>query len=184
MIAVLLLLSIASLAPAQTQRRVFSRIMTGEPYTLECYLPQITNGPNFPTWSPDGKELAFSMKGSIWRLKLGETTAHELTTDQGYAGMPAWSPDGNFIVYTSDWNEQIHLRLLDLRTGQSRALTSGNSINVEPEWSPDGSRIAYVSTWPNGNYNIYVMPMSGGAAGAPVQLTKDFELLPPLIGIT
>ena len=68
---VLLLLSIASPAPAQTQRRVFSRIMTGEPYTLECYLPQITNGPNFPSWSPNGKELAFSMKGSIWRLKLG-----------------------------------------------------------------------------------------------------------------
>ncbi len=155
--------------------------MTGEPYTLECYLPQITNGPNFPTWSPDGKSLAFSMKGSIWRLKLGETTAHELTTDQGYAGMPAWSPDGNFIVYTSDWNEQIHLRLLDLRTGESRALTSGNSINVEPEWSPDGSRIAYVSTWPNGNYNIYVMPLSSGVPGMPVQLTKDFELVPPTV---
>jgi TolB protein len=170
-----------SLLPAQTQRRVFSRIMTGEPYTLECYLPQITNGPNFPTWSPDGKELAFSMKGSIWRQKLGETTARELTTDQGYAGMPAWSPDGNFIVYTSDGNEQIHLRLLDLRTGENRALTTGNSINVEPEWSPDGSRIAYVSTWPNGNYNIYVMPLRNGVAGAPVQLTKDFELVPPTV---
>ncbi|MCC6344837.1 MAG: CehA/McbA family metallohydrolase [Bryobacterales bacterium] len=172
---------VAPLAWPQGQRRVFSRIMTGEPYTLECYLPQITNGPNFPTWSPDGKSLAFSMKGSIWRLKLGETTAHELTADQGYAGMPAWSPDGNFIVYTSDWNEQIHLRLLDLRTGENRALTSGNSINVEPEWSPDGSRIAYVSTWPNGNYNIYVMPLSSGIPGTPVQLTKDFELVPPTV---
>ncbi|MBS1826795.1 MAG: CehA/McbA family metallohydrolase [Acidobacteria bacterium] len=176
-----LLLLIASLAPAQTQRRVFSRIMTGEPYTLECYLPQITNGPNFPTWSPDGKELAYSMKGSIWRQKLGESVAHELTTDQGYAGIPAWSPDGNFIVYTSDWNEQIHLRLLDLRTGENKALTTGNSINVEPEWSPDGSRIAFVSTWPNGNYNIYVMRISNGVAGMPVQLTKDFELVPPTV---
>jgi Tol biopolymer transport system component len=175
------LLLIASLLPAQTQRRVFSRIMTGEPYTLECYLPQITNGPNFPTWSPDGKELAFSMKGSIWRQKPGETVAYELTSDTGYAGMPAWSPDGRFIVYTSDWNEQIHLRLLDLRTGESKALTAGNSINVEPEWSPDGSRIAYVSTWPNGNYNIYVMPLSNGIPGTPVQLTKDFELKPPTV---
>lgn len=155
--------------------------MTGEPYTLECYLPQITNGPNFPTWSPDGKELAFSMKGSIWRQKLGETVAHELTADQGYAGMPAWSPDGNFIVYTSDWNEQIQLRLLNLRTGENKALTTGNSINVEPEWSPDGSRIAYVSTWPNGNYNIYVMPLSNGIPGSPVQLTRDFELVPPTV---
>ncbi|HYM10238.1 MAG TPA: hypothetical protein VEU62_05885, partial [Bryobacterales bacterium] len=95
---------------AQTRRRVFSKIMTGEPYTLECYLPQITNGPNFPTWSPDGKEIAFAMKGSIWRLKLGETTAHELTTDQGYSSQPAWSPDGKWIAYTMDWNEQIHLK--------------------------------------------------------------------------
>ncbi len=178
---VLVFVLLASLLPAQTQRRVFSRIMTGEPYTLECYLPQITNGPNFPTWSPNGKDVAFSMKGSIWRMRLGETTAHELTTDAGYAGMPAWSPDGRYIVYTSDGNEQIHLRLLDMETGESRALTSGNSINVEPEWSPDGSKIAYVSTWPNGNYNIYVMPLSSGVPGTPVQLTKEFELVPPTV---
>ena len=135
-VAVLLL----CLCPAiygQGQRRVFSKIFTGEPYTIECYLPQITNGPNFPAWSPDGKELAFALKGSIWRMKLGETTAHELTSDAGYTSQPSWSPDGRWIVFTSDLNEQIHLKLLDLRTGSITPLTSGNSINVEPEWSPD-----------------------------------------------
>src|SRR5690606_16246554 len=53
--------------------------------------------------------------------------------------------------------------------------------NVEPEWSPDGSKIAYVSTWPNGNYNIYVMPLAGGNPGEPVALTQDFELVPPTV---
>jgi TolB protein len=166
---------------AQTQRRIFSRIMTGEPYTLECYLPQITNGPNFPSWSPDGKELAFAMKGSIWRMKLGESQARELTTDEGYASMPAWSPDGNWIAYTSDLNETIHLKLLNLRDGTTRQLTSGNSINVEPEWSPDGARLAYVSTHPNGNYNIYFMPLSAGVPGSAAMLTGDFELKPPTV---
>ncbi|MBI1788444.1 MAG: CehA/McbA family metallohydrolase [Acidobacteria bacterium] len=175
------LLLLGALAPAQTQRRVFSRIMTGEPYTLECYLPQITNGPNFPAWSPDGKELAFAMKGSIWKMRLGETTAYELTSGQGYDSQPAWSPDGNWIAYTSDFNEQIHLRLLNLRDGTTRELTSGNSINVEPEWSPDGSRLAYVSTHPNGNYNLYVMPVAGGVPGPPRMLTRDFELVPPTV---
>ena len=155
--------------------------MTGEPYTLECYLPQITNGPNFPAWSPDGKSLAFAMKGSIWRIRLGENTAYELTSGAGYDSMPAWSPDGNWIAYTSDANEQIHLRLLNLRDGTTRALTDGNSINVEPEWSPDGTRLAYVSTRPNGNYNIYVMPLGNGVAGTPRMLTRDFELIPPTV---
>src|SRR5205807_10132351 len=111
------LLLLAILANAQTQRRVFSRIMTGEPYTLECYLPQITNGPNFPTWSPDGKQIAFAMKGSIWRIRLGESTAREAVAEQAYASQPASSPDGRWIAYTSDWREQIHLRLLDPPTG-------------------------------------------------------------------
>ena len=166
---------------AQGQRRIFSRIMTGEPYTLECYLPQITNGPNFPTWSPDGEQIAFAMKGSIWRIRLGETTAQELTSGPGYDSMPAWSPDGKWIVYTSDQDETIHLRLLNVADGTTRTLTSGNSINVEPEWSPDGSKIAYVSTWPNGNYNVYVMPFAGGEPGRPVALTQDFELVPPTV---
>jgi TolB protein len=166
---------------AQGQRRIFSRIMTGEPYTLECYLPQITNGPNFPSWSPDGEQIAFAMKGSIWRIRLGETTARELTSGPGYDSMPSWSPDGKWIVYTSDLDETIHLRLLNVADGTNRELTSGNSINVEPEWSPDGSKIAYVSTWPNGNYNVYVMPLAGENPGEPVALTKDFELVPPTV---
>lgn len=180
--ALLLALCVSvTILPAQTRRRVFSRIFTGEPYTIECYLPQITNGPNFPAWSPDGKELAFAMKGSIWRLKLGETTAYELTTERGYASQPAWSPDGKWIVYTSDLDETIHLKLLRLADGSTRALTFGNSINVEPEWSPEGERLAYVSTQPNGNYNIYVMPLAIGVPGTPRQITHDFRLVPPTV---
>ncbi len=170
-----------SAAVPQTRRRVFSRIFTGEPYTIECYLPQITNGPNFPAWSPDGKELAFAMKGSIWRLRLGETTARELVAEKGYASQPAWSPDGKWLVYTSDLDETIHLKLLNLEDGSVRPLTFGDSINVEPEWSPDGQRLAFVSTYPNGNYNLYILPLANGVPGTAQPITRDFRLVPPSV---
>lgn len=173
-------------AEGQARRRVFSKILDQDrvgdmAYVPECYLPQITNGPNFPTWSPNGSQLAFAMAGSIWRLKLGETTAYELTEGASYDSQPSWSPDGKWIVYTSEQDEQIHLKLLNLETGQVGALTSGNSINVEPAWSPDGTRLAYVSTVPNGTFKIYTMPFTQGVPGTPVLLTPDFRLDPPSV---
>ena len=108
-LVLLALAAVADHADAQGRRRVFSKIMTGEPYILECYLPQITNGPNYPSWSPDGKEIAFGMKGSIWKIKVGETTAYDLTEGAAYESMPSWHPGGRYIAYTSEINEEIHL---------------------------------------------------------------------------
>src|SRR5437868_4425776 len=120
LIALLAIISFCGTGSAQVRRRMFSRILDQDhvgdmAYVPECYLPQITNGPNFPTWSPDGTQLAFAMKGSIWKLKLGETQVYELTNDISYDSQPAWSPDGAWIVYTAEQDEQIHLKLLDLR---------------------------------------------------------------------
>ena len=172
---------LAPQAQPQGRRRVFSKIMTGEPYILECYLPQITNGPNYPTWSPDGKQIAFGMKGSIWKITVGETTAYELTTGAAYDSMPNWHSSGRYLTYTSEISEEIHLKLLDLETGKVTQLTSGVSINVEPEWSPDGTRLAFVSSWPKGRYNIWMMDFSNGTMGEPYPVTSDFELIPPTV---
>jgi Tol biopolymer transport system component len=159
---------------AQDRRYMFNNL-TVSPYPIEMYFPQITNGPNFPTWSPDGKQVAFAMRGSIWRLTLGDSTAYELTQGPGYDSQPAWSPDGNWIAYTSERNEQIHLKVLNLQSGAVQALTSANSINLEPEWSPDGSRLAYVSTHPKGRFHIWAMPLSNGVPGTPQQITSDVK---------
>ena len=113
----LCLLLVAALAHAQTQRRVFSRIMTGEPYTLECYLPQITNGPNFPTWSPDGKQIAFvstQYEGRFHIFVWTRDSVHRITEDHD-SGLPryyysvydhylspVWSSDGKEMLWISN----------------------------------------------------------------------------------
>ncbi len=67
----------------------------------------------------------------------------------------------------------INLKILNIETGQSETLTSGNHLNLDPAWSPDGTRLAYVSTEPNGYYNIYVMELKNGKKGSVSALTSD-----------
>ncbi|MDE2729266.1 MAG: CehA/McbA family metallohydrolase [Gemmatimonadota bacterium] len=149
---------------------------TGGNYMHNFYLPPpSTTTPRRPAWSPDGEALAFALHGSIWRMRLGERTAYELTDNETYDSSPAWSPDGAWIAYTAETdNRTIDLMVLNVETGVSRPLKTGDHLYLDPTWSPDGSRLAYVSTEPNGYFNIFVQDMAdGGAAGDPIQLTRD-----------
>ncbi|MFN2399970.1 MAG: CehA/McbA family metallohydrolase [Gemmatimonadaceae bacterium] len=135
-------------------------------YYREMYLPQVTSGPSSVAWSPDGQELIYAMQGTLWRQRLGSDDARQLTSGPGYDYQPDWSPDGRHVAYSSYVNDAIELRLLDLKTGASRAIVANGAVNVEPRWSPDGSRIAFVSTAHNSRWNIHVVTLrDGGVTG-------------------
>src|SRR5712675_3015631 len=73
-------------------------------YFREMYLPQLTSGPSSLAWSPDSRELVYSMAGSLWRQRVGAGTgsgvAQQLTI-ASYDYQPDWSPDGRWVVYSS-----------------------------------------------------------------------------------
>ncbi len=143
-------------------------------YYREMYLPQATSGPSSAAWSPDGKELVYSMQGSLWRQRIGTTTAVQLTGGPGYDYQPDWSPDGRYLVYSSYQNDALELWMLELASGTATALVANGAVNLEPRWSPDGTRIVYVSTAHAGRWHLYLLPMQGGrAAGAAERISED-----------
>lgn len=155
---------------------------TGGNYMHNFYLPPPSpSTPRRPAWSPDGTSVVFAMHGSLWRMKLGEQVAHELTDNTTYDSSPAWSPDGAWIAYTAETDGQtIDLMILNVNTRVSTPLKTGEPLYLDPAWSPDGSRLAYVSTEPSGYYNIFVQTMKDGkSVGESIPLTQDHSFGTP-----
>ena len=161
------------LAAAQ-RRPVLPQIDLPHPYYYrELYLPQLTSGPSSVAWSPDSKEVVYSMAGSLWRQRLDSTLAVQLTDGPGYDYQPDWSPDGKSVVFVSYQKDAMELWLLDLESGKTQQLTHEGAVNVEPRWSPDGKRIVFVSTAYNKRFHIFRADVSDGKLENVVRLTGE-----------
>ena len=148
-------------------------------YYREMYLPQLTTGPSALAFSPDGKELIYSMGGSLWRQAIGSNEARELTHAKGYDYQPDWSPDGRHVVFVRYQHDALELWQFDLQSGNEHALTSSKAVNVEPHLSPDGSRIAYVSTAGTGHFDLYVAKLDGDKLTAPRRIVGEHKSAVP-----
>jgi Tol biopolymer transport system component len=168
------LLLFASLPALAERKPVAAQIQLPHNYYYrEMYLPQLTSGPSALTFSPDGKELVYSMGGSLWRQIIGSDEARELTHAGGYDYQPDWSHDGQHIMFTRYQNDAIELWQLDLQTGQEVALTSHGDINIEPRYSPDDRQVAFVSTADSGHFNLYVAEIVGDRLSASKRLVPE-----------
>jgi TolB protein len=158
-LAALLAASFAFTPNAFAQRKpVLKQIELPHPYYYrEMYLPQLTSGPSSVAWSPDSREVIYSMGGTLWRQRIGSTSAQQITDGAGYDYQPDWSPDGKNVVYVSYQHDAMELWMLDLASGATKELTKNAAVNVEPRWSPDGTRIVFVSTVYHGRFHIFVM---------------------------
>jgi len=132
-------------------------------------LRQMTRGPFIdfsPTWSPDGKYLAFtSISPADSSVKLNALSLHDGQKKliSGFSGLntaAAWSADGQNLAFvlTKDGNPEIYVQN---RQGTLTRLTKNWSIDTEPTWSPDGKWIAFVSDRA-GSPQIYIMDEKGG----------------------
>ena len=159
LIAAILVVGVLFPPISRAQREpVLKQIELPHPYYYrEMYLPQLTSGPSSVTWSPDSNEVIYSMGGTLWRQRVGSTSAQQITDGAGYDYQPDWSADGKSVVYVSYLHDAMELWMLDVASGITKQLTKNAAVNVEPRWSPDGKRIVFVSTEYHGRFHIFVM---------------------------
>lgn len=122
-----------------------------------------------PTWSPDGKWIAFGVGGwfqtratstaTLMRVRSDGSSYEPLTDGTVNAGFPSYSEDGNRIVYRVWGPDAKGLRILDLRTGRSTVLTT-EADNL-PDWSPDGKLILFTRKTSATNFDVCTIKPDG-----------------------
>jgi Tol biopolymer transport system component len=111
-----------------------------------------------PTWSPDGKSIAFTRSpGRIYLMNADGTGAHRLTKDLAEEADPAWSPDGNWIAYTrrTPGTPVRELWLVRPDGSEPHPITRYGQTIYGPTWSADSKRIAFAGDLDGTTYDIY-----------------------------
>ena len=116
--------------------------------------PAVSSGPQDPAWSPDGKWIAFSMRGDIWKIPAEGGQAIALTSGPNYYFEPAWSPDGRRIALSIDVAGNLEIGIIDASGGAVERIASNPRVDLEPTWSRDGKALYFASAR-NGGWRIF-----------------------------
>lgn len=120
-------------------------------------LPQFTDADSEPTWSPDGRRLAFAGDRRclycrwLYTVRREGTGLHRVIAQNAYS--PSWSVTGRIAFVNAD---DQYLKRSGIKDGLYTVKPDGTGLRLlyaggylgsgmTPDWSPDGRRIAFAA---------------------------------------
>ncbi len=95
-----------------------------------------------PSWSPDGKFIAYMAHGGVWIMKADGSSKHNISHGTTRDSEPVWSPDGQWIAFTRTTGKPPATETMDIWIMKSdgteqRQVTfnEGSVSSYSPSWS-------------------------------------------------
>ncbi len=150
-------------------------------------LATVDGSTSWPRWSPDGKQLRFTVNGdTLWEVAADGSSLHALLS--GCCG--SWTPGGRYFIFQSSrggvaniWAMREATSLFQRVNHAPVQLTSGPTSTFAPVPSTDGSQIFVRTIQPRGQLVRYDGKSGGfdplfpgpppGIQGSGVDFSKD-----------
>ncbi|MBN3036247.1 MAG: PD40 domain-containing protein [Bacteroidales bacterium] len=140
--------------PGMASEKIDIRMVAGEKQNMDEYTV-MTSGATEMELSPNGKEIAFIVRGEIFVTSVEYSTTRRITDTPCQERSVSFSPDGRTLLYASERNGSWNLyqtRIVREEEGLfclSTLLKEETVLEVpeetfQPRYSPDGKEVAYL----------------------------------------